>query len=102
VNSSSLHRRYVNQTRNRHGTFDIHGFKPATEHTIHRPLVDLNMPTHDLSSSSSSSSSLISPPVENDSSILNSFAHAPTTLLQQQSKIPPTQNQIKPAECFGN
>jgi hypothetical protein len=97
MNASSLHRRYVNQTRNRHGTFDIQGLKPATEHTIDRPLVDLNSPTHDLSSSSSSSSSLISPLVENDFSILNSFTHAPTTLLQQQS----TQNQIKPAECFG-
>jgi len=98
MNASSLHRRYVNQTRNRHGTFDIQGLKPATEHTIDRPLVDLNTPTHDLSSSSSSSSSsLISPLVENDFSILNSFTHAPTTLLQQQS----TQNQIKPAECFG-
>ncbi|CAF4072921.1 unnamed protein product [Adineta steineri] len=108
-------RRYVNQTNNRHGTFDIHGLISPNPHTVIRPIVDMNIPTRDLSSSSSnsssSSSSIHSFPDElehtfhNDSTVQfqnnvsNNFNYERNTLLQQQLKTPP-KNQIKPVECF--
>ncbi|CAF0776324.1 unnamed protein product [Rotaria sp. Silwood1] len=78
--TSSSFKRYAATKKNRHGTFDIHGTSSKTTHTVNRPIVDLNVPTHDLSlpsSSSSSSSSansspsssLLSLPTETDNSI---------------------------------
>jgi len=84
LSTSSPFRRYATTKRNRHGTFDIHRISSpttaATTHTVNRPIVDLNIPTHDLSSPSSSSSlsssanlssssSLLSLPTESDISI---------------------------------
>jgi len=131
---SSPFRRYATTKRNRHGTFDIHGIlsppspsPSATTHAINRPIVDLNIPTHDLSSSSSSSSanlssssSPLSLPTESDNSIRKEPEGAshyiiddksstgliyarqrPNSLSQQQRSITPPQNQIKQSECFG-
>ncbi|CAF2705962.1 unnamed protein product [Rotaria sp. Silwood2] len=78
--TSSSFKRYAGTKRNRHGTFDIHGTSSKTTHTVNRPIVDLNVPTHDLSlpssssssspsANSSSSSSLLSLPTESDNSI---------------------------------
>jgi hypothetical protein len=83
--SSSSFKRYVNQAKNRHGTFDIHGLISSTAHTIHRPIVDSNLQKKDLSLSSSNSSLLsFNEDEENKSSL-----------------TPPAENQIKPAESFG-
>ncbi len=129
---SSPFKRYAATKRNRHGTFEIHSLSsppPTTTHTVTRPIVDLNIPTHDLSSSSSSSSanlssssSLLSLPTESDNSIRKEPEGAshyiiddksstgliyarqrPNSLSQQQQQrsITPPQNQIKPSECFG-
>ncbi|UJR33988.1 hypothetical protein I4U23_021403 [Adineta vaga] len=130
--TSSPFKRYATTKRNRHGTFDIHGISSsmtttsAAAHTVNRPIVDLNIPTHDLSSPSSlsssanlsSSSSLLSLPTEsennirkepegashkiNDNQSSNGLAYVrqrPNTLLSERPITPP-QNQIKPAECF--
>jgi hypothetical protein len=116
INSSSSFKRYVNPTKNRHGTFDIHGLISSKAHTVHRPVVDSNIPTHDLPSSSlsnsSSLSSLLSFTNDNDQNthsdvenaagnkLSNDMKTVSNTLLQQQSTTPP-KKQIKPAECFG-
>jgi hypothetical protein len=121
---SSPFKRYATTKRHRHGTFDIQQLAATATHPVNRPIVDLNIPTHDLSSpssspSSSSSSSLLSFPTESDNSVRkepegashyiiddkssNGLVYArqrPTNLLLQRSITPP-QNQIKPAECFG-
>jgi hypothetical protein len=133
---SSPFRRYAKTKRNRHGTFDIHAIlspsspPPTTTsviHAVNRPIVDLNIPTHDLSSPSSSSSpnlssssSPLSLPTESDISIRKEPEGAshyiiddksstgliyarqrPNSLSQQQRSITPPQNQIKQSECFG-
>jgi hypothetical protein len=91
--SPSSFKRYVNQAKNRHGTFDIHGLISSTAHTIHRPIVDSNLQKKDLSLSSSNSSLLsFNEDEENKSSL--------TPPAENQIK-PPTENQIKPAESFG-
>ncbi len=132
--SSPPFKRYTKTRKNRQGTFDIHAIlspsttTTTTPHTVNRPIVDLNIPTHDLSSSSSSanlssSSSLLSLPTESDNSIRKEPEGAshyiiddksstgliyarqrPNSLSQQQQQqrsITPPQNQIKPSECFG-
>jgi len=83
---SSPFRRYAATKKNRHGTFEIHPLSSPTSstksQTVNRPIVDSNIPTHDLSSPSSSSSSspsssanlsssssLLSLPTESDNSI---------------------------------
>ncbi|CAM2700452.1 unnamed protein product [Rotaria socialis] len=127
ISTSSSFKRYAATKRNRHGTFDIQGVLSKTPQSVNRPIVDLHVPTHDLSSSSSSgttdsssSSSLLSLPTENDTSICKEPEGAshhiiddksstglvyarqrPNTLLpQQQRSVTPPQNPIKPAECF--
>ncbi|CAF0756505.1 unnamed protein product [Adineta ricciae] len=130
LSTSSPFKRYATTKRNRHGTFDIHGISSSSStatstHAVTRPIVDLNIPTHDLSSPSSSSSanlssssSLLSLPTESENSIrkeredvshkingtkssngLTYVRQRPNTLLSQRPITPP-QNQIKPAECF--
>ncbi|CAF0763423.1 unnamed protein product [Adineta ricciae] len=129
LSTSSPFKRYATTKRNRHGTFDIHGISSSSTatstHAVTRPIVDLNIPTHDLSSPSSSSSanlssssSLLSLPTESENSIrkeredgshqingtksssgLAYVRQRPNTLLSQRPITPP-QNQIKPAECF--
>jgi hypothetical protein len=90
--SSSSFKRYGNQTKTRHGTFDIHGLISSTAHTIHRPVVDSNIPKHDLSVSSSSSNSSLHSFNEDDS------ISETKSSLQQQST--PPHKQIKPPEAF--
>jgi len=92
--SSSSFKRYGNQTKTRHGTFDIHGLISSTAHTIHRPVVDSNIPKHDLSVLSSSSSSNSSLHSFNDDDNISETKSS----LQQQSI--PLHKQIKPAEAF--
>jgi hypothetical protein len=136
--SSSSFKRYTKTRKNRQGTFDIHAISSSTTaaaattttaaHTVNRPIVDLNIPTHDLCSSSSSSSvnlssssSLLSLPTESDNSIRKEPEGAshyiiddksstgiiyarqrPNSLSQQQPRsVTPPQNQIKQSECFG-
>jgi hypothetical protein len=115
-NSSSSFKRYANPSKHRHGTFDIHGMISSAAHTIHRPVVDSNIPTRDIPSPSLSNSSSLSSvhsfSNENDQSIQkdvenasenkssNGLKSASNTLLQQKSTTPP-KIQIKPAECFG-
>jgi len=61
TSSSSSFKRYTKTRKNRQGTFDIHAIVSTTTATtteaqaVNRPVVDLNIPTHDLSPSSSSS-----------------------------------------------
>ncbi len=133
---SSSFKRYAKTKRNRHGTFDIHSISSssittATTHNVHRPVVDLNIPTHNLSSPSSSSSSssssanlsssssLLSLPTESDNSIRKEpegashyfiddksstgliYARQRPNSLSKQRCITPPQNPTKPAECFG-
>ena len=126
---SSPFRRYATKQRHRHGTFDIHGVSSPSASIVNRPVVDLNVPTHDLVSplsslssthSSSSSSSLLSLPTEsehsvrrepegashhfNDDKSFDGLVYArkrPNTLMQQKRPITPPQTHIKPAECFG-
>ncbi|CAF4360588.1 unnamed protein product, partial [Rotaria magnacalcarata] len=73
ISTSSSFKRYATTKRNRHGTFDIQGILSKTPQSVNRPIVDLHVPTHDLSSSgttdSSSSSSLLSLPTESDTTI---------------------------------
>ncbi|CAF0739599.1 unnamed protein product [Rotaria sordida] len=128
--TASSFKRYATTRRNRHGTFDIDGISSKTTHTVNRPIVDLNVPTHNLSPSSSSvssanstsSSSLLSLPTESDNSIRKEpegashhiiiddkssagvvYARRRSDILLQQQQprsITPPQNLIKPAECF--
>lgn len=75
----SSFKRYAASKRNRHGTFDIQSISSKTTQSVTRPIVDLSVPSHDLSSTSSSSSSsgksgsssssLLSLPTESDISI---------------------------------
>ena len=88
--SSSAFKRYVNPTQHRHGTFDIHGLIASTSHTIHRPVVDANIPQEDFSASSTDSSLLS---FNEDEEIKSST--------QDHCLIPAKQSQIKPAESFG-
>ena len=85
-------KRYVRPEGLRHGTFDIHGLLSSTSNTIHRPVVDKNIPKGNLYfSSSSSNSSLVS---VNDEDVKIS--------VRSQLSTTPTQfNPIKPAESFG-
>jgi len=92
--STSAFKRYGNQTKTRHGTFDIHGLISSTAHTIHRPVVDSNIPKHDLSVLSSSSSSNSSLHSFNEDDNISETKSS----LQQQSI--PLHKQIKPAEAF--
>ena len=133
TSSSSSFKRYTKTRKNRQGTFDIHAIVSTTTtattgaQPVNRPVVDSNIPTHDLSPSSSSSSanlssssSLLSLPTESDNSIRKEPEGAshyiiddksptgliyarqrPNSLSQQQRSITPPQNQIKPSECFG-
>lgn len=113
-------RRYANRAKNRHGTFDIQGMLSAVANTIHRPIVDANIPTRDQTSAisnSSTSSSLVSHSADLDSNLISTSsdehqpAHTlghvqhrqrqrPTSLVEQQSHTPP-QHLVKPAESFG-
>jgi len=116
---SSPFRRYVSSKRHRHGTFEIR----TLAQTVHRPVVDTNTPTRDLSSPSSSSSSsrksscsssLLSLPTETETSLRKEPEGASHHILDDKSstnlnsnarerpKRPatPPQNLIKPAECF--
>lgn len=79
-------KRYVRPEGFRHGTFDIHGLLSSTANTIHRPVVDANIPKGNLcfSSSSSSNSSLVSVNEED-------------VKISVRSQF----NPIKPAESFG-
>jgi hypothetical protein len=92
--SSSVLKRYVNESKSRHGTFDLHGMISAAMHTVTRPVVDMNIPTRDLPSASSNSSSLSS---------INSLSDEPHLLSPSDQFMPttPLKNQIKPAESFG-
>lgn len=130
--SPSTFKRYTKTRKNRQGTFDIHALATSSSstvpsNTVNRPIVDSNVPTHDLSLSSSSSSanlssssSLLSLPTESDNSIRKEPEGAshymiddksstgliyarqrPNSLSQQQCSITPPQNPIKPSECFG-
>lgn len=131
-NSPSTFKRYTKTRKNRQGTFDIHALASSSaaavpSNTVNRPIVDSNVPTHDLSLSSSSSSanlssssSLLSLPTESDNSIRKEPEGAshymiddksstgliyarqrPNSLSQQRRSITPPQNPIKPSECFG-
>ena len=132
-NSSSSFKRYTKTRKNRQGTFEIHALSAtaasstAPSHTVSRPVVDSNVPTHDLSPSSSSSSanlssssSLLSLPTESDNSVRKEPEGAshymiddksstgliyarqrPNSLSQKQRPITPPQNPIKTSECFG-
>ena len=118
--TSSSFKRYATSQRNRHGTFDIHGVSSKLTHNVNRPIVDLNVSTHDLSSplSSSSSSSLLSLPTESDNSIRKepedtshymiddksstSVVYARQQSNKHQCPTSSSQNPIKPAEYFGN
>lgn len=131
-NSSTSFKRYTKTRKNRQGTFDIHALSSsssatAPSHPVSRPVVDSNVPTHDLSPSSSSSSanlssssSLLSLPTESDNSIRKEPEGAshyliddksstgliyarqrPNSLSQQQCPVTPPQNPIKQSECFG-
>ncbi|CAF0921293.1 unnamed protein product [Rotaria sordida] len=107
-NSSSTFKRYVNQIKNRHGTFDIHQLVSSTTKTINRPIIDSNISTNEFISSSSS---ILSFSNENDDNIhkefedtfenksSNGLIDTSNVFLQQQS-ITSSQNQIKPAEYF--
>ncbi|CAF1224718.1 unnamed protein product [Rotaria sordida] len=107
-NSSSTFKRYVNQIKNRHGTFDIHQLVSSTTKTINRPIIDSNISTNEFISSSSS---LLSFSNENDHNIhkefedtfenksSNGLIDTSNVFLQQQS-ITSLQNKIKPAEYF--
>ena len=79
--TSNAFKRYAKTKHTRHGTFDIHALTSSpstatTTQTVNRPIVDLNIPTHDITSPSSStssanlssSSSLLSLPTESDNS----------------------------------
>lgn len=119
--TSSPFRRYVTSKRHRHGTFEIRTLAPTSN--VHRPIVDTQTPTRDLSSPSSSSnssrksscsSSLLSLPTESDTSLRREPEGASHHLLDDQSSnnsnlnirertkrpVTPPQNPIKPAECF--
>jgi hypothetical protein len=91
TNSSSAMKRYGNKTKTRHGTFDIHGLISSTAHTIHRPIVDSNISKQNLSCSSSNSSLLS----------FNEIEESLSSFIPQQISTSPKQNQIKPAESFG-
>ncbi|UJR13378.1 hypothetical protein I4U23_000395 [Adineta vaga] len=100
--SSSIAKRYVNQSKTRHGTFDLRGIIPQTSHTVNRPVVDVNIPTRDLSlSSNTSSASSLHSFVDDDS------IHSPSEIVFQNksssdqfSYTTSSKNQIKPAESF--
>ena len=106
-----LMRRYANRAKNRHGTFDIQGMLSAVANTIHRPIVDSNIPTRDRTSSSLVSHSAeldlnpISSPTE-EHNPTHTLLHVPqqqqrpTSLIEPSSRTPP-QHLIKPAESFG-
>ena len=127
-NSPSTFKRYTKTRKNRQGTFDIHALASSTvpTNTVNRPIVDSNVPTHDLTLSSSSSSanlssssSLLSLPTESDNSIRKEpegashymiddksstgliYARQRPNSLSQQRSITPPQNPVKPSECFG-
>ncbi|CAF1178035.1 unnamed protein product [Adineta ricciae] len=103
VPSSSILKRYVNQTKTRHGTFELRGAIAQTIHTVNRPVVDANIPRRELSQSSNSS----------PASSLHSFSddgdwiHSPSEIAisnkssdQLSHTTAPPKYQIKPAECF--
>lgn len=87
LSTPSAFKRYGNPSKGRHGTFDIHGLISATAHTIHRPIVDSNIPKEDLSLSSSSNSSI------------HSFNE--DEIISDNKSSPQQYQQIKPAEAFG-
>ncbi|CAF3711818.1 unnamed protein product [Rotaria sp. Silwood1] len=99
-NSSLAYKRYVCQTKNRHGTFDIHQLITSTTQTINRPIIDLNISKNDLVSSSSSSSSIVSFSNENDHNIHNELENQSSNDTSNILLQSPSQNQIKPAEYF--
>ncbi|CAF3076528.1 unnamed protein product [Rotaria sp. Silwood2] len=92
-NSSSAFKRYINQTKTRHGTFDIHRFVSSTTQTINRPIIDSNIPTNELVSSSFVLFS-------NNKELDDTFENKSSNIILQQQSITSTQNQIKPAEYF--
>lgn len=84
--TSSILKRYVSETKARHGTFELQGKIPTRSH----PVVDVNIPTRDLRS-----------PTFSDASSGSSIHSIEDEIHLQSPATPLKSNPVRPAECFG-